>query len=79
MQLRLVNLSACPHSCYPLGETSAPPRGARSMLLVALGLMIQASGCSLDSLISHAHNANVALKQHGIEVHHGKIVRVIRF
>ena len=42
-------------------------------------LMLQVSGCSLNSLFSRANDAKIALKQHGIEVHHGKIVRVFRF
>lgn len=47
--------------------------------LLAVGVAIELSGCSTETLETRLANIKAALKSHGIEVHKGKVMRVFRF
>ena len=46
--------------------------------VVLLILIIDASGCDTTALVTRLNDARASLKDHGIEVRHGKILRVFR-
>ncbi len=48
-------------------------------VVIALGLLTLLVGCSAESYERRSDSTVQTLKEHGIEAHHGKVVRVFRF
>ena len=61
-------------------QQAEPSRLRRTIrLTVAVGLLVDLVGCSLESLESRAQDVKNLMKRNGLETHHGKLIRVFRF
>ena len=55
-------------------------QSSTALAAVAIGLLVGLAGCSsVETLDKRGEEVKKSLKDKGIEVHHGKIVKVMRF